>query len=626
MAGQRNKNIDISDGGFEKRLKRLRRARGLTKPELAEKAGLSGRGYHNIESGKQKRVLEKTVFLLASALEVSPDELLHGKPADSPATTNARWHRNPAIAAGILIALIVIVTFAIARLVIDNPVPDIEIPPPSVTTDSEEAYLEFVAGDTELAKVNRDGARRHYRRALELDSTFAMAAIRLTNPQLRQNSEQDSLLAQAQRHAHKVTDVERYYIRSRAKQLEPDLPGAIAVLESLTRQHPDEKFAYSLQGTYYSYLKDHQNVIQAFEKSLAIDATDPATWNSLAYAYHSIGDVESALRAADRYISLVPNETNPYDTRGDILARNGRPREAILSYKEALRRDAGFFTATQALGVLHLLTRDYTKASAYFEDLTFADDPGARSHGRFLEACVPLYQGNLNDAMTKLNEGLAEDRLEDYLNAPYFQKMCMKVMLLSAQGALEDAVAQSSVMLRAVSEFSAHSSPEWIDDHVYILTRAGRLAEAEALIDTSAAYVSQQFGRQNCYYWTARGWLDLAHEDYDAACSHFELAYDEEPFLHHGYPLGISYFKSARPGDAIRVFEACLKRYKEDRVSRPIQAVKTYYYLGIAYEEVGRPGDAAAQFREFLEIWKDADPVFDEIKADARRRLSKTTS
>jgi transcriptional regulator with XRE-family HTH domain len=61
---------------FGDRLRALREAAGLTKTELASKAGLSYRAVHNLETDCHLRVLQKTVMVLAEALGVSCDVLL----------------------------------------------------------------------------------------------------------------------------------------------------------------------------------------------------------------------------------------------------------------------------------------------------------------------------------------------------------------------------------------------------------------------------------------------------------------------------------------------------------------------------------------------------------------------
>lgn len=61
---------------FGEKIKRLREAKGLTKQELADKAGLTGANIRIIERGLMKtRVRADTIGKLAAALDVEYDEL-----------------------------------------------------------------------------------------------------------------------------------------------------------------------------------------------------------------------------------------------------------------------------------------------------------------------------------------------------------------------------------------------------------------------------------------------------------------------------------------------------------------------------------------------------------------------
>ena len=72
---------------------------------------------------------------------------------------------------------------------------------------------------------------------------------------------------------------------------------------------------------------------------------------------------------------------------------------------------------------------------------------------------------------------------------------------------------------------------------------------------------------------------------------------------------------------AIGIFEKNINNYDLWRMFYGVQDSKTYYYLGLANEKLGRYEKAAKMYEYFLEIWKDADPVFTEID-DAAQRLA----
>jgi hypothetical protein len=62
-----------------------------------------------------------------------------------------------------------------------------------------------------------------------------------------------------------------------------------------------------------------------------LDERQPFVYNDLGYADGFAGDVPQALAALDRYASLLPpNDPNPIDDRGDVLALNGRYEPGAL--------------------------------------------------------------------------------------------------------------------------------------------------------------------------------------------------------------------------------------------------------------------------------------------------------
>ena len=61
--------------GFGQNLKKIRKEKGLTQAQLAEKAHLSTGAIGGYESGAQKNISFESICKLANALEVEPEEL-----------------------------------------------------------------------------------------------------------------------------------------------------------------------------------------------------------------------------------------------------------------------------------------------------------------------------------------------------------------------------------------------------------------------------------------------------------------------------------------------------------------------------------------------------------------------
>jgi tetratricopeptide (TPR) repeat protein/TolB-like protein/DNA-binding XRE family transcriptional regulator len=117
-----SRNIDIAHPEFRGRLRSLREAAELTKAELAARAGIAYRTVHDIETGRRSRAQEKTLRLLAKALGVSFDRLVHGAlppPHDPPsqpvATPRPRRNgrRSTMVTATVVVFVLTALGFAV---------------------------------------------------------------------------------------------------------------------------------------------------------------------------------------------------------------------------------------------------------------------------------------------------------------------------------------------------------------------------------------------------------------------------------------------------------------------------------------------------------------------------------
>lgn len=70
-------NIDLPLD-FPARIRALRVAQHLSEAELADKAGLTYKTIRALETGRRRRVMERTVLTLAAVFDLSADDLLHG--------------------------------------------------------------------------------------------------------------------------------------------------------------------------------------------------------------------------------------------------------------------------------------------------------------------------------------------------------------------------------------------------------------------------------------------------------------------------------------------------------------------------------------------------------------------
>ncbi|MCI0596895.1 MAG: hypothetical protein L0Z48_10210, partial [candidate division Zixibacteria bacterium] len=185
-----------------------------------------------------------------------------------------------------------------------------EKPIADATTHSPEAYRYYLEGVDYCDKLYYPEAERSFKKALDLDSTFAMAYYLLAFALDRQDKlEAKTAIAQAVKYSGKVGQKEKHYIKSDEARIAGNLPLAIKELEKITADFPQEKEAFFIMGTIYTRrLGQHEKAIGPLTKTIEIDPLYKGAYNALAYAYNDLGDFEKSLWAINKYISLAPEE------------------------------------------------------------------------------------------------------------------------------------------------------------------------------------------------------------------------------------------------------------------------------------------------------------------------------
>ena len=492
-----------------------------------------------------------------------------------------------------------------------------------VTTHSPEAYRYYLEGVDYFYKVYTVEAEKSFRKALELDSTFAMAYYWLAI--LVTGEEKKTLAAKAAQYSEKVSQKEEYYIRCLEAGVSGNQPQEIKELEKIVERYPEEKEAYFMLATIYQLQRrEFEPAVIYLNKAITIDPLYKIAYNMLAYAYNDMGDFEKSIWAINKYISLAPDEANPYDTRADLYAYNGKLDQAIESYRKALERKPDFNSSLAKLGNMYLFKKEYTRADSCFKALSSSNEKLWRSYGRFLLALIPLYQGKFEDALKLIDDGIAADRMEQAEGQPNAGKHLMKAQIYEEKKNMGFALNEAEIGIEILKKVAPNDPVNMRDYYVYLLAESEKIKEAEEVARALKKDIEEKNQTMMYAYWLALGTIELAKGDANTAINYLERADKEalSPLFHVRVFLGKTYLESGKIGEAVAELEKALSRYDDYRVGAPTWAVKAYYLLGLAYEKSGWKAKAIEQYEEFLDIWKDADPGIPEVQ-DAKERVKK---
>lgn len=502
-----------------------------------------------------------------------------------------------------------------AQVESDRPVAD-------VTTHSREAYRHYVAGLDYLNKYYYDEAAESFKKALMFDSTFAMAYFQLSY------LETGRYLNKSLEYIDRVNPKDRHYLYSRGKSALGDFAGALAELETIVSQYPDEKEAWAGMGELNFTHRHHTQALYCFGRTLELDPYHKPALNLTAYIHALAGRLDEAINVNDRYIKIAPEEANPYDTRGDIYAFFGDTDRAVENYRHALQIKPDLGYTLMKLASMHLFARDYEQAERYFRLAISTVDENTRPAIEYFFAFIPQYQGRFEETLQMLDSGITRQR-DAYDLEVYAVYRMLKSNIYAEQGRWPEAIAEVEATARIPRIFS-----DWESNMRYLtevslfkqkgmlLALAGDTAGAKSQLEAFGQVIPENLNVLS-HHRFLQGVIELSAGNPLQAVSYLKQATGDSAFsFSEQYMLGMAFLEADLPDSAAAQFEKCLRFYNEWRAYWGIWAVKAYYYLGLACEKAGNIGKAMANYEEFLSIWKDADPGRPEIE-DAKARLAR---
>jgi len=511
-----------------------------------------------------------------------------------------------------------------------------------VTTSSMEAYHYFLKGQDAFEKFYYDDARNFLEKALQLDSTFAVAYLYLAraNGALLDDEARDANFEKAKLYAHKAGEKDRMYIEaSYANRIEKNPEERLNILHQMAKRYPKEKRVFLYLGGYYRAQKQYDKAIAFYNDALRLDPYYGPALNMLAYVYGDMGQFETADEYLKKYEEVIPGDANPFDSFAELYLRTGRFERAINKYKEALevKPDFGsewriafiyglqenyqsalywldqYIMKVEAQGriswgywwksIYHYLSGNYQQA---FQDLELSTDISQKIKSRsgkkrsnFLKAWIFLDQGKVLESkkccLSWYNYQIKEypQYLADH-KADYAYYMCLNYL---HQSKIDSARAELKLIkalfpkLTPIGKERHHHLQDFLYSQILIaqdsLERAEKIYKNMTPMDTP-------FGFTKNYFISA---LPFAQD---------ELA---RAYLRHGDidKAIIEYKKLIEPDPKTREWRHIYPKY--------------HYRLAKLYQQKGRLEEAIEQYQFFLKIWSNADPDLPEFK-DAKIRLT----
>ena len=506
----------------------------------------------------------------------------------------------------------------------------------SATTSSPEAYRSYLDGVELNKRFYTSEATAAFRRAIELDSNFAMAYYQLATLNLSTLTAEEGINALKRSYALSANTTERERLLIQivyASWIERDYAKATSITENLLQKYPHEQTAYEGLADLYAQSAQFDKVVETYKRGLHIDSLDKNLWNSIAYVYAGLGRKEEAFQAINRYVQLAPAEANPYDSKGDIYAIFDERDSAIVWWQKAIAFRADFSSA-QKLYNYAFMRSDDTAAENYFQQFAASKRDEQKIYNEGYPLGILVRNGELEKARKRLLELLASHRTQKLRN--WIIDDLGFITIIDYE--LHDFTAMMKHAQERVNEMKKDPTDIIFGRSLLAIAQArnGNSQMAFRMIDSLRDAFRNIAGSDRMYEYSM---AILAFEEgkYDRALELFKSA------MHFFYPnhaplyfYAVCKLKTGHIQEATSELERLTRWFPlgfnpydlgEQLMSgyaNPIGVVKAHYWLGVAYEQQGQKNQAIKEYKKFLEIWKDADFKSVELQ-DARVRISKLT-
>jgi len=396
-----------------------------------------------------------------------------------------------------------------------------------ITTNSPQARRSFDAAMRDFEQYRYPEMLRDLRAATKADPKFAQAFILLAR-QSGDPAEQAAARKRARQLASAASPGERLLIRWLAGAQENDYIPAIAAMNDLLAEYPQDRRLLFLAGDWLVVQQRYEQAGTVLERAVAIYPDYAAALNDLAYAYAYTGKFEKAFSAMDHYVELEPDQPNPHDSYGEILRMAGHYEAALEQFRMSIRIDPSFGSELGVADTYALMGKEDAAREEYERSIVFATSQSDKVQRELQSAVTWIREDNHKQAEKALNEvamhahnaGLGRLEAEAHRMLAMYEPDFRSAMkhLQAAQNTLQDE-----------REISASDRDEELA--CILRVRASRMAGAQEL-DSAAGAVRQLESMaarsrsqtiQLCYHGAA-GAVLMAQRRFTDAISHLEEA------------------------------------------------------------------------------------------------------
>jgi tetratricopeptide (TPR) repeat protein len=294
-----------------------------------------------------------------------------------------------------------------------------------ITTSSLDVYSNYLLAGQMSGQFRLNDARIYCLKALEYDSTFALAYSRLgkLSGMLGYTAAAREAFGKARAYSYRATEKEQLFIEADAQLWDQDfsrpaLEKKARNMRTILRKHPEDEAALFWLAWSLRELGREDEAIEVLERLRKVNPESPALWNQLGWI-HALNkkDFEGALGHFRRNVEIIAMPSATVGAIGAVLFMMGRWDEALTSMKRSYEIDPTYTTGLN-IGYLYALREDYPGGYIWVErQIRDAASPGLKALGHLWKGYLDFWCGRLESAEASvrtckaLSENVGDEKL-----------------------------------------------------------------------------------------------------------------------------------------------------------------------------------------------------------------------
>lgn len=406
-----------------------------------------------------------------------------------------------------------------------------------VTTSSDEALALYMEGQALSDDLHVVEANEKFRQAVAADPGFAMAHY---NQALSSQTAAEffDAVGKASENAAGASAGEQLTIAALVAGSENDQAGQLAALQELVAKYSKDERVHMLLGTYYFGLQDFTAAVEHLDHAAAINPEFAGAQNSLGYAHRSLEDFDNAKAAFARYVELLPDESNPYDSYAELLMEIGEYDASIENYRKAVEIDPNFVASFAGISINESLKGNADLAQEAADHmLAAARNPAERQAAMFRSVTSHLFAGNIEAAMEVCETMLAEAEVNgNKATMGGVSEYMGDIMLVQGDAAKGEEHYNAALDHRLAAGFNEANQAQAERTHMFKTAIAAMIADdSEAAASRTAEYSAAAemngtaFEKRRVHELT--GHLAMNNDDFESAVGHYAQANQLDPIV-----------------------------------------------------------------------------------------------